>query len=284
MFCHKCGNKVAEGGGFCHKCGTQVAQAPASTVQQAPVAPMPVDASIASAPAAVSNVNGMAQPNADFIQYVDNYVRANTKYQTAADLLLNGKPFSLFWKYVAGSVGVVILLAIINLGLALLALIVISGIAVIGFQIYINGGSSGKDSSLSSDKTIDPLKMMQFLNMNMQCFHPYFYAWNYHELNEDDGSGNKRLGILRSSPDGKTYIAAIHIDEGQLADDYKVYSFSIHSGIFGYGFPFWYLIPILIPFVAFGAIRKAIKKRSFEYKLQPILYSALSYYLETQQE
>ena len=46
MFCHKCGNQVAEGAGFCHKCGTKViavnTEQPTPDVPQlAPVSAVP---------------------------------------------------------------------------------------------------------------------------------------------------------------------------------------------------------------------------------------------------
>ena len=195
MFCHKCGNKVAEGGGFCHKCGTQVTQAPASTVQQAPVAPVPVDASIASAPAAVPSVSDMAQPNADFIQYVDNYVRTNTKHQTAADLWLNGKPNNLivlvavpgfilsivtFFSLLAlflGNALPFVLAGIISIILSFVVFYILCTLPLRFMAFLIKLGIERK-FSMTPDKRIDDDRFLLFLNNNLSFLIPNLSKWH----------------------------------------------------------------------------------------------------------
>ena len=90
MFCHKCGTEIAEGAAFCHKCGTKVAtvETEQSTPRETITEPLPVEqnAQPKVIPAAIPS-----DDSAMFKAYVDNHVRATTKYQSAEELL-NCKP------------------------------------------------------------------------------------------------------------------------------------------------------------------------------------------------
>ena len=99
MFCHKCGNQIPEDSGFCPKCGTKIVRAEAIQQTTETIAPavepsqkasaMPLE-TVARENVPVANTDG-------FRDFVDNHVRATTKFKSAEDLLKNCKPLTFIW-------------------------------------------------------------------------------------------------------------------------------------------------------------------------------------------
>lgn len=106
MFCHKCGAQIAEGAAFCYKCGEKAAYADTGQQNPSPVpeiagqerdnAAIPIREPDAVPVRTAMPAEGRADYGADFRAFVDNHVRATTKYQSAEELI-NCRPMAFVW-------------------------------------------------------------------------------------------------------------------------------------------------------------------------------------------
>ena len=107
MFCYKCGTQIPEESGFCHKCGAKLIHADiekpklnktVSTVNPT-AATIEETSSVASAVPiqTITQENPLSIDANDFKTFVDNHVRATTKFQSTDDLLNNSKPLMFIW-------------------------------------------------------------------------------------------------------------------------------------------------------------------------------------------
>lgn len=107
MFCECCGTKIEEGASFCHKCGAKVVYKDAANHPAEVLQTISDD----------KNINTMFQDDTEsFRKFVDNYVRANTKFSSAEDLITNSKPWRFAW-ICMGILSVIGLVLGINSGL-----------------------------------------------------------------------------------------------------------------------------------------------------------------------
>lgn len=179
MFCHKCGNQVAEDAGFCHKCGAKVAQAVGAVGQQAPA--VHTQSPVLDAPVSI-NASGLGDTDRtnndfkDFKDFVDNHVRATTKFQSAEDLLNNSKPLMFIWV----CIGVPAIVGLVSGGpvgflifgglFGYVATFIASGIIRVRYRGKFSGEFIG-------DINIEELLI--FLNEHLKQINPYFHEWGY---------------------------------------------------------------------------------------------------------
>jgi len=160
MFCHKCGNKLAEGAAFCNKCG---AKAASNTI-------------------VLKTQNNLNDEN-DFKLFVDNHVRMTTKFQSAKDLIMNSKPMSFIWICIVSLVVFGMLLGAIKgevrgifggllvgcfFGYA--AVFIVSGIIRSKYRAKFSG---------KVEQKIDPENFLAFLNEHLRIISPYFHDCGY---------------------------------------------------------------------------------------------------------
>ncbi len=191
MFCHKCGEQLAEGASFCHKCGTKIVYADNNLYS--------VDTSAAANEHEESNMqvqNGAAavqkieiehtanSDREDFKMFVDNHVRETTKYQSADDLLTNSKPWRFIWPCIiipsvmgglmgkdmdiqmGWLLGLLIFGCMFGYGAAFIA----SGIIRMRYREKFSG---------RFDQNINHEKLLLFLDENMGRVSPYFHEFGY---------------------------------------------------------------------------------------------------------
>lgn len=161
MFCHKCGNEMAEGAGFCHKCGTKVVSETASPTE----------------PVAVPDTPSSSTAASDFKEFVDNHVRTTTKFSSAEDLLNNSKPLRFIWicfgvAALVGLIGGPIGVLVIGGFFGYVAAFIASGIIRMRYSSKFSGKFSGK---------INIEDLLTFLNENLKHIHPNFHEWGYLE-------------------------------------------------------------------------------------------------------
>ncbi len=174
MFCHKCGSQLPEDAIFCNKCGIEVKRAETiqqtaselhSTYQQIPVEHTP---SVKLSPVAPIATN-------DFKEFVDSHVRSNTKFQSADDLLSNGKPLQFAW--ICFGIGSIVgLVAIFPIGLLIGALFGYVVAFVIGLTRRIKMFSQINPIAVDID-LIDLNQLVHFLNLHLKYLSPNFYNW-----------------------------------------------------------------------------------------------------------
>lgn len=165
MFCPKCGTQVLDDAGFCQKCGTKIVYE--GTASKAP------DVHTAKTSPAASNNSKIMNDESDFKAFVDNHVRASTKFQSAEDLLSSQVSLQFVWIYLGISVvlGIwmpPILLITIPLGYS--AAKVTGGIKKGRYASKFRGQIDGK---------VDTDNLIQFLNTHLNYLQPYFHDWGY---------------------------------------------------------------------------------------------------------
>jgi hypothetical protein len=292
MYCHKCGNKLPEDSGFCHKCGAKIVHTDA--VQQTPNAVMPTEEPrvasvvdpppIASAAPAQTVVYENIPPAGvnELRAFVYNHVRTTTKYQSATDLLQNGKPSKL-----------VLLVALPGLLITLRALFLIPsmvdtsasmagslllGLVVFVFFFYIlvtlplRAAAFVRKLRYSSkfdiacDRHINKKDFASFLNSNMKYLLPDMGEWDSsHEIYVNCTVDKSTMSIIMPSGTGA-----------------KKFEFSISTAARGNPLSFWSFI--LLPVYVYNLILDMSDVRTGEYnifyKTVPILSSAVDYYMK----
>lgn len=270
MFCHKCGTEIAEGAEFCHKCGTKVAtlETEQSMPREAISEPLPVEqnAQPEMIPAAIAS-----DDSAMFKAYVDNHVRATTKYQSAEELLKKGKPQMLFWicYSIPAIIGLVSGGPLGALGLGLFLGITASWIAggIVRNSYIVKTIGKFKGS-------IDTSDLLRFLNVHLSYLHPYFNV------------GNQKAGVL-SIPFGikqrsSAIIRVIYDTEGVAADSWKyVFDAQNNPSIFARIMQ----ASVLSRFTIIAGLEDIIRavyhpKHTCLFKTVPILQAAMEYYLK----
>jgi hypothetical protein len=176
MFCHQCGTQSLEGAEYCQKCGTKLLSY--DSEQENP----------ATFPQSLPNSTAMNEQNSneqvalsdllidDFRNFVDNHVRATTRFQSATNLLENSTPFRFVWI----CMGIAILVGLVLMGpLGIL----IFGLLFGYVATFIAGGiirtryKSKFSGSYTGDINIDDL--LAFLSTVLIQIHPYFHEWGY---------------------------------------------------------------------------------------------------------
>lgn len=171
MFCHKCGEQLAEGAVFCHNCGTEAiyedkqnVAGPVQTIEQ-------------------EHVDGSNRN--DFKLFVDNHVRATTKFQSADDLLMNSKPLRFVWACIGipSVIGLILgernmedsmgwLLGLLVFGgfFGYVAVFIASGIIRARYRLRFSG---------ESEHEINTKELQVFLDEHLRQLSSDFYEWGY---------------------------------------------------------------------------------------------------------
>ena len=170
MFCFKCGAQVTEGADFCHNCGTNLTGGRDFRQEERTIV------SASELEQSTSTTTVQAGVPSDFKEFVDNYVRTTTKFQSAEDLLRNSKPLTFIWICIA-------IPAIIGLILGgPIAMLVLGGF--FGYAAtFIAGGIIRKQYRMKfkgefiGDINIENL--IVFLNESLKIISCDFHEWGY---------------------------------------------------------------------------------------------------------
>lgn len=166
MFCQKCGTQIGDGAGFCHKCGTKVVCE--NTVQS-------IETVLTTTEQETMNAV-MQDDAASFKNFVDNHVRANTKFSSAEDLITNSKPWIFAW------IGVGILSCIGLLVASVPGVLVFGGffgyVAVFVASGIIRMNYRHKFSG-EFEQEINTAEFLTFLNEHLKMLSPYFHECGY---------------------------------------------------------------------------------------------------------
>ena len=194
MYCIKCGNELINGAHFCRKCGAKIL--PANSDGQTTdmdilaVEPTVVNTTVASKITSIASIQNTFQGSFpvneanDLKVFVDNHVQAITQYQSATDLLQNGKPSKA-----------ILLVALPGLLLAIYGFIyglnthLLLGIVVfvfffficctypLRFAAFVRQLVYTKKFIVSCDRRIDTDDFIQFLNNNMKYLSADLGEW-----------------------------------------------------------------------------------------------------------
>lgn len=191
MFCHKCGEQLAEGASFCHKCGTKIVYEdnglwPADTSAAADEHGETNRKMQKNGTVSVQKIETGHAENGnggDFKMFVDNHVRETTKFQSADDLLKNSKPWGFVWKCVAipSVIGFILgagrdpmewLLIVLVFGgfFGYVAVWIASGIIRTRYRTKFSG---------EFDHNINTDELILFLNGHLKQVSPYFHEFGY---------------------------------------------------------------------------------------------------------
>lgn len=171
MFCPKCGNQLPDGAAFCPKCGARLTAPkkeaqPSANVQKA------------------KPVQSVSADSNDFKKFVDDHVRATTKFSSAEDLLKNSKPWAFTWICFGVSILVWLLLYLksgtgseyfflclfFGLFFGYPATVIASGIIRRKYRRRFGGNFFG---------AIDMNDFCAFLNEHLQSISPDFHEWGF---------------------------------------------------------------------------------------------------------
>lgn len=180
MFCHKCGTEIAEGAEFCHKCGTKVA-----TVAMEPASMTVVrESAPVQEPQQAPTPAVMRDDSAEFRAFVDNHVRATTKFQSARELLDSKSPQRFKWVCFGVPAVLFAVLFLRQPSISNLLVCVLS-VAFIGylaaafcdwfFTVRITLRTGRESTKLRAN--IDVESLISFLDVKLQYLHPYFHEW-----------------------------------------------------------------------------------------------------------
>lgn len=183
MFCHKCGNKIADDASFCHGCGAKVVredvvQAPLDrypTTEKENSTTKPLPQTYAVPVQTVEREHVLTDNGIDFKTFVDNHVRSTTKFQSADDLVRNSKPWNFLWiclgvSFVIGTVLAFPIGGLVFLVFGYAAAFIASGIIRLRYSGAHSGGFTGD---------IDINDLFVFLNEHLKYIHPDFHEWGY---------------------------------------------------------------------------------------------------------
>ena len=179
MFCHKCGNQIPEDSGFCPKCGTKIVRAEAirQTTETTAPAVEPSQKASDMPLETVARENVQAADTDEFREFVDNHVRATTKFKSAEDLLKNSKPLNFIWIYLGVSFLVGSLMSFPIGGF----LFLIFGFAAAFIAGGVIRGRYRFKTAGELDGKIDTDELLRFLNEHLAYLHPYLHEWGYME-------------------------------------------------------------------------------------------------------
>jgi len=281
MFCHNCGNKLAEDASFCNKCGTKSMQVDKNPTQQAITVPSQSNAPDTTITTAAPN-GETGQSNHDFKQFVDAHVRSTTPYQSTTDLLTNGSPSKL-----------ILLVAVPGLLLSLYFLFqspnIIVGLVVfiffglllstypLKFAVYFMKQGLAKKFNIGTDKCIDRDDFILFLNDNMKHLPTDMDKW-------------LSIQVERSAIDGElTDAASCFINKATTAvitlpyesAALKQFKFNVLKDAGGNPTGIWSFIflPVYFYNLILEMFNVGTGEYSVFYKTAPILSGAVKYYL-----
>lgn len=251
MFCYKCGTEIPDGAVFCHKCGAKMTaenkgkeMSDSSSGLQKNGAVQEESRQDSTIPndRNIEPINDSQDKEDDFREFVNGFIRKNTAFQSAEELLSSKVPCR-FVQICYGVPAVYMLYLIISLsrdtGFAGNIIMNILGFIFIAFifgylATHLVGGfkknkyaakfSGGIESNIKVDELI------QFLNEKLAYLSSYFHEWGYlrQTMNlavggvsvaEMDITGNTEIALCSEFGEKKAFYSVIYIRPDLLAPD-----------------------------------------------------------------
>lgn len=292
MFCYKCGTELSEGTVFCHKCGAKMPDgnkgkemSDSSSVLQNDGALQEElrQGSAITDEQDVEITKDLQSKEDDFREFVNGYIRKNTAFQSAEELLSSQVP-GRFVQICYGVPAVYMVYLIISLlgdaGFAGNIILNILGFLFIAFIIgylaahLVGGIKKIKYVAKFSGETETPFdgdELIQFLNEKLAYLSRYFNEWGYLRQSVNfmiggapvaaiDITGSKEITLCSEFGERKTLYSVIYIRPDPLAPDSGRRKYSCNV-----------------------KMRKAdirCEKYACAVKTVPILYAAMEYYLK----
>lgn len=292
IFCYKCGTEISDGAVFCHKCGAKMLTGnkekemtdSSSMLQNNGALQEELHQGSTMMNEQDVEVTKDLQSKEDgFREFVNGYVRRNTAFQTAEELLGSQVP-SRFVQICYGVPAVYMVYLIISLlrdpGFTGNIILNILGFIFIAFIIgylaaHLVGGIKKikyvADFSGEMETPVDGDELIQFLNEKLAYLSRYFNEWGYlrQSMNfmiggapvaEIDITGSKEITFCSEFGERKTLFSVIYVRPDPLAPDSERRKYSCNV-----------------------KLKKAdirCEKYACAVKTAPILQAAMEYYLK----
>lgn len=292
MFCYKCGTELSEGTVFCHKCGAKMPDGNKGKEMSDPSSVLSNDdalqeklrqGSAITDEQDVETAKDLQSREDDFREFVNGYIRKNTAFQSAEELLSSQVP-GRFVQICYGVPAVYMVYLIISLlgdaGFAGNIILNILGFLFIAFIIgylvahLVGGIKKIKYVAKFSGETENPFdgdELIQFLNEKLAYLSQYFNEWGYLRQSVNfmiggapvaaiDITGSKEITLCSEFGERKTLYSVIYIRPDPLAPDSERRKYSCNV-----------------------KLKKAdvrCEKYACAVKTVPILYAAMEYYLK----
>ncbi len=195
MFCYQCGTQLEENSLFCHKCGAKM---PEVDVDKEILDSMVTEQNQRSGISSealhqgenvmddnTKSVNEADHAERSFRDYINEYVRKTTEFETA-EALLNSKVPQKFLRICFGVP--IILLFILFIGEpsfgGLFVILVMFAFLVypIGLLVDYIFSFRAKGGETKTSESIDTDELIDFLNLNLSYLSPYFGKWSYIQM------------------------------------------------------------------------------------------------------
>ena len=172
MFCHKCGYRLPDEGGFCPMCGEKVVYAKPSLLET----------DISHTLKAANQNDGSNREN--FKAFVNHYIQSTTQYQSVEDLLNSKVSANLLWACLLGPAAVLAMLSLVISGRPGVALVfAILGLVIGFFTAYVVGWNERRKLSNKFSNAftgpVDTEDLLVFLSNNLSALSPVFHEWSY---------------------------------------------------------------------------------------------------------
>lgn len=292
MFCYKCGTELSDGTVFCHKCGAKMPDGGNGKEMSDPSSVLPNDGALQEElrqgsaikdEQDVETTKDLQSKEDDFREFVNGYIRKNTAFQSAEELLSSQVP-GRFVQICYGVPAVYMVYLIISLlgdtGFAGNIILNILGFLFIAFIIgylasHLVGGIKKikyvAEFSGEVENPIDGDELIRFLNEKLAYLSQYFNEWGYLRQSVNfmiggapvaaiDITGSKEITLCSEFGERKTLYSVIYIRPDPLAPDSERRKYSCNV-----------------------KLKKAdvrCEKYACAVKTVPILYAAMEYYLK----
>lgn len=286
MFCYKCGTELSDGTVFCHKCGAKMPDGNKGKEMSDPLSVLQEELRQDSAITDEEDdetTKDLQSGEDDFRKFVNGYIRKNTAFQSAEELLSSQVP-GRFVQICYGVPAVYMVYLIISLlgdaGFAGNIILNILGFLFIAFIIgylaahLVGGIKKNKYVAKFSGETEAPFdgnELIQFLNEKLAYLSQYFNEWGYLRQSVNfmiggapvaaiDITGSKEITLCSEFGERRTLYSVIYIRPDPLDPDSERRKYSCNV-----------------------KLKKAdvrCEKYACAVKTVPILYAAMEYYLK----
>lgn len=265
MFCQKCGTQIAEGADFCLKCGAKVVYE--NTGKQPENAPQMI--------VGKNSDSVILDDGGDLKKFVDDHIRATTKFQSAEEMLKRSNPQLFVWIcfIVPAIIG---LIAGGPVGALLFAIVfghtarwIAGGI----IRMRCTAKTSGKFGG-----NIDTEQLCRFLNAHLNSLYPCFHQWNCQEGRMFRGEETwAEFKLSASFGEKERCTVTLYIrPEDPKPDAIKKYV----TGVVDNGTTLSKIVGMTI----FSLLQISDPRTACLLKTAPILQAAMMYYLEYDKE
>lgn len=290
MFCYKCGTELPDGTVFCHKCGTKMSDGNKGKETSNPSFVLQNDGALQEGlrqDSAITDeqdveiTKDLQTGKDDFREFVNGYIRKNTAFQSAEELL-SSQVSSRFVQICYGVPAVLMVFLMLlggagvsgNIILKILSFIFIA--FILGYSAAHIVGEIKKIKYVAKfsgrvETPIDGDELIQFLNEKLAYLSLYFHEWSYlrQSLNfmiggapvaSIDITGSKEITLCSEFGERETLFSVIYIRPDPLEPDSERRKYSCNV-----------------------KMKKAdirCEKYACAVKTVPILYAAMEYYLK----